>query len=573
MKLRRFVVTVIVLIAILLCPVSVAVQATDEAYYTERQAKPSLAPLGYDIRYLDKYMDDCDVFKEYIISEATSFNEVIDIKDYNLPVEDKVIEAIAVVLYKEAPELFNIDSISYSYIGNTLYNIHIKYLYTPEEYYAMLAECEAVADRILRDIKATPTLTQAEIALLIHDRLAVNCTYDQKMQNVNKFDIYGALVDGLAVCEGYTKSYTYLLAKMGIKSEFCASNELKHAWNIVYVDDKPYHVDVTWDDIGIAAGEVYHDNFLLSTDALYRGGSDFFINAHVASDYNSAPQDTTYDNYYWKNSYTEIQLINGELYYLDGKKEIIYKYTGGEPEEIFKGSARWNKYWNCYGRLSSNGEDLFYSTNTSVHFLNLDTRQTSLAFEPKEVKEQGLEIYGFMYKDGLLICDLAATNNYFNTGVLRVIGKYDPATLVSPVTPVSVVVASSPVRGYYIIGEELDTTGLELEVTYSDGSKKRVKEGITIHSYDPYKTGKQLVVVSCLDTLIEYEIIVCPKGDVNLDGTVSVADATAVQKYLASMAVFNSLQKKAANVNGDEVISISDATMIQKHIAGLLTIE
>ena len=573
MSFRRIVSIAVVLIMVLLCPVSTGVQAIDCGGFVPREAKPSLAPVGYDIRYLDNFMDDCDVFKEYIISEAEAFNEMIDIKKYNLPVEDKVIEAIAITLYKEAPELFNIDSISYSYIGNTLYNIHIKYLYTPEEYYSMMAQCEAAAERILRDIKATPTLTQAEIALLVHDRLAITCTYDQKMQNVNRYDIYGALVDGLAVCEGYTKSYTYLLAKMGIRSEFCASNELRHAWNIVYIDDKPYHADVTWDDIGIAAGEVYHDNFLVSTEALYKGGSDFFLNAHKASDYNTAPQDTTYDNYFWKNSYTEIQLINGELYYLDGREEIIYKYTGREPEEIFKGNARWNKYWNCYGRLSSNGEDLFYSTNTSVCFLDLDTRQASLAFEPAEVKEQNLEIYGFMYKDGLFICDLAATNNYFNTGVLRVSGKYNPSELTVPVTPVSVSVASSPVRGYYISGEELDTTGLELEVTYSDGSKKHVKDGFEIHSYYPDNTGKQLVVVSCLGILIEYEITVFPKGDVNLDGSVSVADATAIQKYLASMAAFNSLQKKAANVNGDDTVSISDATVIQKCIAGLLTIE
>lgn len=561
------------LVMILAYPLTVAAQTNESEYFIKRDQKPVLAQLGYDIRFLDKYVGDCDVFKEYIISEAASFNSMIDVRDYNLPVDEKVIEAIAVVLYKEAPELFNIDSIAYSYIGNTIYYIHVEYLYTPDEYYSMLRECEAVADKLLADIKATPTLTQAEIALLIHDRLAMICTYDRKMQNVNKFDIYGALVDGLAVCEGYTKSYTYLLEKMGIKSEFCASTELAHAWNIVYIDGKPYHVDVTWDDVGVVAGEVYHDNFLLSTEALYKGGSEFFVNAHNASDYSTAPQDTTYDDYYWRDSYTEIQLIDGQLYYLNGQKEIIYKYTGSEPEEIFKGSARWNKYWNCYGRLSSDGENLFYTTNNAVYFLNLETGETSLAYEPEEVKAKDMEIYGFMYQDGMLICDLAQTNNYFYADVLRVSQKFVPTQLVAPVTPVSVQVASVPVRGYYIVGEELDTTGLELEISYSDGSKKRVKEGIEIYSFDPDKTGKQTVIVTCQGAYIEYEITICPKGDVNLDGTVSVADATAIQKYLASMAVFNTLQKKAANVNGDENVSISDATMIQKHIAGLLTIE
>ncbi len=570
MKFRSCVAALLVLILLLAYPANALAQTDETEYFIRNKEQSLLAPVGYDIRFLDKYVGDSDKFKEYIISEAKNFNELIDVRSYNLPVDEQVIEAIAVVLYKEAPELFNIDGIAYSYIGDTIHYINVEYLYTPEEYRAMMAECEAVADKILADIKATPTLTEAEIALLVHDRLAMICTYDRKMQNVNKFDIYGALVDGLAVCEGYTKSYSYLLAKMGIQSEFCASKELAHAWNIVYIDGKPYHADVTWDDIGVVAGEVYHDNFLLSTDALYKGGSDFFVNAHTANDYSRAPQDTTYDKYYWHESYTEVQLIDGEIYYLNGKSETIYRYTGTTPEEVFKGKARWNKYWNCYSRLSSNGEDLFYSSNDAVYFLDLETRETSKAFEPKEVKEKGMEVYGFMYDDGTLVCDLSTTNNYFNADILRVSQRFLPSELTVPVTPVKAVVANSPVRGYYISGEELDTSGLELEITYSDGSVKRVSEGIEIVSYDSSSTGKQTVVVSCQGILVEYEITVYPRGDVNLDSKVTIADATAVQKYLASAQIFNSLQKKAAEVNNDTTVSISDATTIQKFVAGLI---
>lgn len=570
MKFRSCVAALVVLILLLAYPANALAQTDETEYFIKGKDKTILAPVGYDIRFLDKYMDDCDKFKEYIISEAKNFNELIDVRDYNLPVDEKVIEAVAVVLYKEAPELFNIDNIAYSYIGDTIYYINVEYLYTPEEYRAMMAECEAVADKMLADIKATPTLTEAEIALLIHDRLAMICTYDRKMQNVNKFDIYGALVDGLAVCEGYTKSYTYLLGKMGIKSEFCASKELAHAWNIVYIDGKPYHADVTWDDIGVVAGEVYHDNFLLSTDALYKGGSEFFVNAHDTNDYSRVPQDTTYDNYYWHESYTEVQLIDGKLYYLNGKDETIYRYTGFAPEEIYREKARWNKYWNCYGRLSSDGENLFYSTNEAVYFLDLETKEASKAFEPKEVKEKGMEVYGFMYDKGTLVCDLSTTNNYFNADILRVSQNFLPSELTAPVTPVKAVVANSPVRGYYVSGEELDTSGLELEITYSDGSVKRVSSDIEIVRFDRSTSGNQTVVASCQGILVEYEITVYPKGDVNLDGKVTIADATAVQKYLASAQILNSLQKKAAEVNNDTVVSISDATAIQKFVAGLI---
>ncbi len=570
MKLKSSIAALLVLILLLAYPVSVLAQTDETEYFVKEKEMPLLAPVGYDIRYLDKYLGNCDEFKEYIIAEAKDFNEAIDVREYNLPVDEQVIEAIAVVLYKEAPELFNIDSIAYSYTGDTILYINVEYLYTRVEYREMLSKCEAVANNMLADLKATPTLTQAEIALLIHDRLAMICSYDRKMQNDNKFDIYGALVDGLAVCEGYTKSYTYLLEKMGIKSEFCASKDLAHAWNIVYIDSKPYHADVTWDDIGIVAGEVYHDNFLLSTDALYKGGSEFFVNAHNTTDYSDAPQDTTYDNFFWRDSYTEIQLIDGELYYINSRKQTINKYNDGDPQVIFEGKNRWNKYWNCYSRLSCDGENLFYTTNEAVYFFDLKTKTSYKAFEPDAVKEKGMEIYGFMYDDGKLICDLSTTNNYYNAGVLRVSGRFVPTELTPPVTPQGATVSGSPIRGYYIVGEELDLSGLELEITYSDGSTKREQDGIEVVSFDSSAVGKQTVVVSYQGILIEYEVTVYPKGDVNLDGKVTVADATVLQKYLASMVQFNDLQKKASETTGDDKISISDATTIQKHIAGII---
>lgn len=61
---------------------------------------------------------------------------------------------------------------------------------------------------------------------------------------------YGALVDGKAVCDGYTKAFQYLLQRVGIQSFMVTGigNGVKHAWNIVRIDGKYYNVDLTWDD-------------------------------------------------------------------------------------------------------------------------------------------------------------------------------------------------------------------------------------------------------------------------------------------------------------------------------------
>lgn len=59
-------------------------------------------------------------------------------------------------------------------------------------------------------------------------------------------------------------------------------------------------------------------------------------------------------------------------------------------------------------------------------------------------------------------------------------------------------------------------------------------------------------------------------GDVNVDGKVSVRDATAIQKHIARIITFSDNQLSIADVNGDNKINISDATCIQKFVANLM---
>ncbi len=58
-------------------------------------------------------------------------------------------------------------------------------------------------------------------------------------------------------------------------------------------------------------------------------------------------------------------------------------------------------------------------------------------------------------------------------------------------------------------------------------------------------------------------------GDVDMDGEISVKDATAIQKYLVQLITFNDEQKLAADFNKDGEISVRDATALQKYIVGL----
>ncbi|MGN1432427.1 MAG: dockerin type I repeat-containing protein, partial [Ruminococcus sp.] len=56
-------------------------------------------------------------------------------------------------------------------------------------------------------------------------------------------------------------------------------------------------------------------------------------------------------------------------------------------------------------------------------------------------------------------------------------------------------------------------------------------------------------------------------GDANLDGSISVADATEIQKYLAESADFGIRQEVVSNVDNTG-INISSVTLIQKYLSG-----
>ena len=59
------------------------------------------------------------------------------------------------------------------------------------------------------------------------------------------------------------------------------------------------------------------------------------------------------------------------------------------------------------------------------------------------------------------------------------------------------------------------------------------------------------------------------KGDVNRDGSVTVVDATLVQKYIVKLEDFDAETMKIADVNGNGIIEVTDATLIQKIITKL----
>ena len=107
----------------------------------------------------------------------------------------------------------------------------------------------------------------------IHDYIAKHTRYDSNRADndiiVYKSDIaYGPLIQGYALCGGYADAISLYLDKMNIINYKVSSNE--HVWNAIKLNNKWYHLDLTWDDPITDTGEDYllHDYFLINTKTL-----------------------------------------------------------------------------------------------------------------------------------------------------------------------------------------------------------------------------------------------------------------------------------------------------------------
>ena len=357
--------------------------------------------------------DEDKALAESINTQFKDFKEDVDISAFKIRNTEANQQRIVEILSYGLPECFHLNTsfyVGFDYSGNYITNIYPQYDYEKSEYITMLDECNAVADKLLRGIEGNTKLNDVQKLLLLHDRIALNCEYDYERYSqtedvpVISHTMYGAFVNKIAVCQGYTLGYGYLLDRIGIRNYYCASSRLNHIWNIVYVNNKPYHVDITWDDtVWDVTGEVLHDNFLISSEELYQTG-------HRADDYDTSPVDTTYDNYFWKNSKTAFTLVNDEIYYIDDSEANfvnIKRYS--DKNTIYKTEHYWmdgsDSYWpDNYARLATDGKNLLFSLSEGIYKLDINSKMAVEIHKPELTGN--FKIFGFTYENGNLIYDL-----------------------------------------------------------------------------------------------------------------------------------------------------------------------
>lgn len=353
--------------------------------------------------------------EEYIVNALENFQVKIDISSYRISTKEAL--DLFVQILNNNPQLFYLkanDATVWSYSGIASY-YEVEYSDTVDNIKKRKEEFAQAADKLIEQIDSS--FTDLEKALVIHDQLVLKCEYDYQNYLDNKipadsYTAYGALVNGTAVCQGYAEAYDYIMEnRLGISCDVVSSDTMNHAWNMISIDGKWYHVDATWDDpVWDSIGRVVHTYFMLSDTAI----SDS-TRKHTGwvTDHNASS--TLYDNGFWSDIQSGILYHEGEWYYsryqsADRKISLVKKNAllDGQESQLYTVSyTEWNNYPVSYMFLTEAAGDIYFNTGHSVY--KLEGGSAVQIYSPTLSGSD--RIFGFTIKDGVLRYALQETPN------------------------------------------------------------------------------------------------------------------------------------------------------------------
>lgn len=179
---------------------------------------------------------------------------------------------------QDHPEVFWLDTGSRYEYATYSHGLEVTLSFTFEG--DALEEAKEDVEKAVSDIiKGAPeNATDYEIELYLNEWIIYHCSYDK--EGPQRHTVYGSLIQGRAVCDGYAKAFQLLCHRMGIdcvtiegtatefESSLDESGDDGHMWNCIRLGDDWYHVDVTWND-----GDVHIQKYAflnLSTEEIER---------------------------------------------------------------------------------------------------------------------------------------------------------------------------------------------------------------------------------------------------------------------------------------------------------------
>ena len=213
---------------------------------------PSKHPRAYDA--LSENQKKCyDVMAPAVVS----FGDYdIDENDPGRPVTWGNIVDVEQAIYADFP-------LTELYYSDSLENVHHARYFMPNQFSktskdvgavkAAVGVYERIFDLIL---KLTPEgLNNYQKCMFFAALLCELCTYDTTFgTQTDPFQAYDVLINGTAVCLGYTQAFRQLCHAAGVECRNITGKTLMskegetHIWNVVDTDDGVKYIDVTWTD-------------------------------------------------------------------------------------------------------------------------------------------------------------------------------------------------------------------------------------------------------------------------------------------------------------------------------------
>lgn len=151
-------------------------------------------------------------------------------------------------------------------------------------------------------------------ALYVHDWICSNVSYGMSAGRAD-FAL-GAIVDGKAICAGYSYAYQFLAQQLGLECNYVTGTTKveAHAWNKVKICGQWFLVDTTWDN-SLAGTTNYSHTYCLLNDTEFAAAGDGSHNSDTdVTGNNPVNTSTSFANKYW----AEVRgPVSADLYAID----------------------------------------------------------------------------------------------------------------------------------------------------------------------------------------------------------------------------------------------------------------
>lgn len=188
-------------------------------------------------------------------------SKTIDVSSSKASVSD--LEPTFRALEGDNPQFFWINGyLDYSYFGKTLQEVMPGYSRTKSESEKIQKKLDKEVNKVLK--KALKYDNLFDRVLYLHDYIIDSTKYTATGKAYIR-EVDGPVLNGVALCEGYSKAFAYLCQSVGIEN-ICiigTASDL-HMWNMVKLDGKWYHVDPTFDDPVSEKPVLSHDYFCIT---------------------------------------------------------------------------------------------------------------------------------------------------------------------------------------------------------------------------------------------------------------------------------------------------------------------